>query len=479
MAEICVRAFGGSWLRSRLRDNRAYLQEFQDAIGDDARQAMLLRAGFATLQFSIRVLGILLVLLLIVGLAPWALQWTESQQATYFVAISVMATLWWVVRHSQVAGTQPNNTYGLLARCLHWLALEPAVVRHLSFDLECQFALPIRTSVISSASNAADPAGGAVYICGLARSGTTMLLLILEKIDNFRSLTYRDMPFVLAPNLWRKITGLAPKQVVPTERAHGDGIQIGFDSPEGFEEVFWRTFGSCKPSHQCMCVDEPTPEILESFANYRALVANSTRQQALSQGGLRRYLSKNNNNLMRLRSLSLDTTATIFLVYRNPIDTARSLHRQHKMFLSAQTTDPFTRTYMDWLAHHEFGQGHLPFNFALPAMDTTLEPSDLNYWLDYWIAVHQHILAQTEVRLHLVNHDAMRAHPAAMLTAIFEEIGISADAASLGQLIAAPAVPTSDVDFCPKRLEQALATYRELLDNNKNLLIATDSSEPI
>lgn len=351
-----------------------------------------------------------------------------------------------------------NHTYGRLERWLHWLALEPATVRHLAFDLECQYALPNRTDLTSAA-----PA--AVYVCGLARSGTTMLLHILSEIDTFRSPTYRDMPFVLAPNLWKRITRHAPRQAFATERAHGDGIHVDFDSPEGFEEVFWRTFSKSMPSTRCLSVEEPTFKTLAAFADYRAIVANPRTEP---HSTLRRYLSKNNNNLLRLRSLSADPTATVLLVYRNPVATARSLHHQHQRFCAAQESDRFTRTYMSWLAHHEFGLDHLPFCFAVPEMDTSLTPDDPNYWLDYWNAVYQHVLTLTNLTLHFVNHDALCAEPVSTLTAIFSVLGVQADTATLAQRITTPKTESDD-GFRPELLQRAAATYQALLDSSNNI----------
>jgi hypothetical protein len=161
-----------------------------------------------------------------------------------------------------------GNAYGILERWLHWIALEPASVRHLAFELERQFALPKRPIPATSSDKIADPADGAVYVCGLARSGTTMLLHILDEIDAFRSLTYRDMPFVLAPNLWKQITRHSQKQSVTTERAHGDGILVDFDSPEGFEEVFWHTFGTRTSDPRCLGFDIPSAEVLAAFADF-------------------------------------------------------------------------------------------------------------------------------------------------------------------------------------------------------------------
>ncbi len=364
---------------------------------------------------------------------------------------------------------EPDSSYGLLDRCLHWLALEPSVVRHMAYDLEYLFAMP-QQDKDADTNVESDPAARAVYVCGLARSGTTIMLRILDEIETFRSLTYRDMPFVLAPNLWQLITKHSQSTAVAAERSHRDGIHIHFDSPESFEEVFWRTFGTRTSDQTCLGFAEPTSEVLKTFANFRALVANSKRQPALAHGGLRRYLSKNNNNLLRLRSLSIDPTATILLVFRNPIDTARSLHRQHINFCEVHRVDPFARNYMTWLGHHEFGTEHLPFSFALAEMDNTLNPADLNYWLDYWTAVHKYILAQTDLRLHLINHEAMRSKPKAALDAIFAVLKIDADTTMLAQQIIPIASSADDTGFSSALLERAFDAYQALLASHKSVL---------
>ena len=45
-----------------------------------------------------------------------------------------------------------------------------------------------------------------VFITGLPRSGTTMLLEYIYNSENFSSLKYLDMPFVMSPNFYSKIS---------------------------------------------------------------------------------------------------------------------------------------------------------------------------------------------------------------------------------------------------------------------------------
>lgn len=148
---------------------------------------------------------------------------------------------------------------------------------------------------------------------------------------------------------------------------------------------------------------------------------------------------------MRIASLCADPSAHVLLAYRDPVDTARSLYLQHQRFCEAQATERFTRKYMGWLAHHEFGLDHLPFAFARPQMTPGLQPEDPNYWLDYWCAVHHHILLQKAHNLQLVSHDALCSQPARVLGRVFETLSLQADAAMLAKMVRANSSTSADL----------------------------------
>lgn len=305
-----------------------------------------------------------------------------------------------------------SQHYGWLARALHWFALEQLFVQRVAFDLDCDLTLP---PAPPEGWLGKGPGDRPVYICGLARSGTTLLLELLAQMPEFRSQTYRDMPFVLAPNLWAKLRGNRAPKAALAERAHGDGVLVGYDSVESFEEVFWRVFAPAKNQDpKCHNSGGLTPEVMAQFANFRAIVANPKAKPKLP--AWRRYLSKNNANLLRLDALLADETAVVLLAFRDPIATARSLFQQHQSFLAAGD-DRFVQRYMGWLGHFEFGPDHRPLAIALSGMNPQLAPNDPNYWLDYWLAIYRFVLSKLAqaptARLVLVGHDTLRADPAA------------------------------------------------------------------
>lgn len=337
-----------------------------------------------------------------------------------------------------------RRDYSLVDRLLHRLALLPAVAE-LSFDLD-QRASHARTL---AGAQAARPH---VFISGLARAGTTILLRTLHERGNFRSLTYRDMPFPLAPNLWRRASGRWRRDQAESERPHGDGIAVSADSPEALEELFWRL--NCGPDYitrDALIPHAPDREVITRFRAYvAAILASGDDPDAL-------YLSKNNNNILRLPALrEAFPHAWLLIPIRDPAAHALSLWKQHWRFSALQAQDRFTRSYMDWLAHHEFGLGHRPFRLGRgPAPG--LKPDEPDYWLDLWIDVHRALIEQADERTIFVAQEDLCILPTAWHH-LAERIGVPPGGRPDFRL---PPPPDPDA-FEPLRLRRATALYHSL-----------------
>ena len=482
VVELCLGLMKGGWVKHEVSSILLNLQNISKAERDEDKQRLLISGGISTLRFSLLFASFLLLLVVIVFFFPWVFSWEGPKETEYLIAITVIGTICGALRvwyGSRSAKREASfNDYSLLDRWLHWLALEPLVVRRVSFEMECQSALPNKRERGLPGDATADASDRAVYVCGLARSGTTMLLQFLDLTESFRSLTYRDMPFVLAPNFWRKLNRHSSREANLKERAHGDEVLVGYDSPESFEEVFWRTFGnSAQVKYGSYGSDEVDGDTLEKFADYRALVANPKPEARGNTAGPKRYLSKNNNNLLRLRSLAADPTSTILLVYRNPVDTARSLYRLHQTFTTYD--DKFIQRYMGWLGHYEFGPNHLPLSIAVPYMNPSLKPDEPDYWLDYWKAVYSYVLDQEDVGFHLVNHDQMRESPRQMLDAIFMLLGEEVNTTQMATQVrpGKPSAPPSE--FSSELLASANETYTRLTKSKLNVYGPITKNEKI
>ena len=242
------------------------------------------------------------------------------------------------------------NNYSWLEQKLHKFALSSQFMREATFDFES-------TNIASL-----DETGDHVFITGLARSGTTILLNALYKSNIFASLSYADMPFVLAPNLWSKIS-FNKKNLELKERAHRDGIKVSKESPEAFEEVFWKTFS-----------DEEYEELEDKF---RVYVRNIIRKYKKE-----RYLSKNNQNIKRVKLItSIFSNSRILIPFREPIQHAYSLLTQHKKFIEDSKNDKFIGKYMKWIGHTEFGPNYIPIQNQNLNYQNDLE---INHWIEQW-----------------------------------------------------------------------------------------------
>lgn len=325
--------------------------------------------------------------------------------------------------------------YSALDRLLHRLALASPMRAEMLHDLE-------RGMYLSSAP--ADE-GRHVFVCGLARAGTTILMRELHRSGAFGSLTYADMPFVLAPNLWRRLSARGVNPGVRAERAHGDGIEVDQNSPEALDEVYWRVFaGDDYIRTDRLIQHRPDGDALSGYRDLIRLVLRHT--------GKRRYLAKNNNHILRLGALAQAFPDSLFLVpVRAPVAHAQSLLSQHRRFAAS---DPFTQSYMRWLGHHEFGATHRPFawNGAAEAGD----PDTPGYWLAQWVSAHRSLLeiAGTHANVRIVPSDQLARDPA-LWPAIAQAAGI--DPAPLQEIRAMPergdGASTAEAD----------ALYRELI----------------
>lgn len=269
------------------------------------------------------------------------------------------------------------DEYSVLSKALHHLALGRSFrIAEASFDVEWASQ---RKETASSLD------GMHLFIAGLARAGTTILMRSLYETGAFCSLTYRDMPFVLAPNLWAKITNCYRKEMDAEQRAHGDGIMVDFDSPEALEEVFWRVFtGGNYIQNDCLLPTKVNGEVIEKFRHYISLI--------MKKYGRRRYLSKNNNNLLRIGTIrEAFPNAKILIPFRDPRQQALSLLKQHRLFCKQHVKNPFSKSYMTWLVHHEFGGDHRPFVWGAELSKPYI-PEKLEYWLAQWTGVYSHLL---------------------------------------------------------------------------------------
>lgn len=331
------------------------------------------------------------------------------------------------------ASSSDAAAYSRADRLLHRLALGWAGAIETSFDLEW--------AAFGKAASAI-PVERPIFVCGLARAGTSLVTRTIAAAPGLASPRYRDMPFPLAPNGWARLAGR--RRLAAAPRGHGDGLGHDLDTPEAIEEAFWRCFeGGRYLRPEGLAPVPPERGTLARFRRYMALV--------LLAGGGRRYVSKNNNNILRVASLAGAFPDALFVhPFRHPAAQAASLERQHVRAVERQKADPFRLRYAEWLGHHEFGLGRRPF----------LLPGGGGGWLGTWSAVYRHLLDQPEGvrgRQFFLDYDTLCRSPERVLGALGRFLGT-------GRLDADVRASTDDAGAIPPDVQDI---YRRLREREK------------
>lgn len=278
-----------------------------------------------------------------------------------------------------------GSNYSMFSKVIHRLYLGNIFLAEGSYELEKIIFWPQVKNFIFK---------DIVLITGLARAGTTNLFNKIHETQEFASLTYSNMPILLMPNFWKKFDNSANSQKV--KRAHNDGLEISTQSPEAFDEFFWKVkLKNCYITEANLKIHSLNEDEIDEYLKYIKLVCFSFEKK--------RYLSKNNNSILRLKSLleKIDNLKVI-LVFRDPLSHAYSLYNQHQHFLKLQKNDSFAIEYLNFLGHHEFGNGLKSFQIKIENVKYA-NPDSINYWLQVWESYYKYIIENFGDKVHVIS----------------------------------------------------------------------------
>lgn len=237
-----------------------------------------------------------------------------------------------------------------------------------------------------------------IYIAGLARAGSTMLLEILSWHADTVSHRYRDYPAVHIPAMWNWFVdraGNGPETRL--QRAHGDGIEVTSNSPEAFEEIIWMAF--FRNLH--------TPSVANTLGGdvenrpFEAFYRDHVRKLLRVRGGSR-YVAKGNYNVTRLEYLlKLFPDARYVIPVREPTWHVASLMRQHALFCRVERDDRRILRRMQRAGHFEFGLDRRPINTGDRCAVRRIlklweEGREVEGWARYWSHVYGHVAERLE-----------------------------------------------------------------------------------
>ncbi len=339
-----------------------------------------------------------------------------------------------------------KKKYNFLEKSLHYFILNNHFVSDFIFDLEKKLFL--KDNDYKNEKH--------IFISGLARSGSTLLLNILHQNNNFCSLTYNDMPMILGLNLWSKYFKKKTKLIKLEKRAHDDLISINIHSPEAFEEVFWKYVLKNNYITKNYIIDTAiSDEILLEYSRFINLICIKYKKN--------NYLSKNNNSIFRIEKILKNFNQSFFIIpFRDPLSHAFSLMSQHNKFIKLQNEDSFVKKYMNWLGHHEFGLNHKMFMFK--NNKNNFNQNSINYWLDIWINYYEYILgifnnSTNKKRIIFINYNKLCENKNNYLKNIFSKIGIY-DLNNSIEIITNKKYKTTNID--KTKLEYANYIYSKL-----------------
>ncbi len=308
--------------------------------------------------------------------------------------------------------------YSPIDKLLHYIFLGNKNISQFTFRIELMLnRKKLKSSVVSQN----------VYISGMARAGTTVLMQYLGELEEFKSLSYRNLPFLFMPKTWPKL--VSNKKSQEKERFHQDGVKHSLNSYEALEEPFFRNnLGELYIKDDKIIKHELNQKIFKKYNAFRRLIA-----------GNKIYLAKNNNHLLRAESLhQLDdkhSNKTITIIpFRDPYEQANSLLKQHKLLSKLQQEDTFTLDYMDFLVHHEFGL-HCKIPLLIDRDINSilnLDKNSIDYWIEIWYIFHNQIFTifKGAENIHFICYENFVSNPKKSLETLLSKVHLPKELAN-------------------------------------------------
>ncbi len=229
-----------------------------------------------------------------------------------------------------------------------------------------------------------------IYIIGVARAGTTIILEMLSKHPDLASHKYKHIPMPYLPNWFSRIAKKTKIYTKPIERLHKDGIIVTRESPEVIEEAFWQQFFD-------NLHNENTSNIINgsvSNPKFEKFYRNHIRKLMINQN-CSRYLAKNNYNITRSEYLlRLFPSSKILLIIRNPVNHIASLIKQTKLYIKMEQKNPILSDWLRIIGHHEFGHRQVCINVGNSGLIRKIrklwrnKKTYVKGWAYYWSSIY-------------------------------------------------------------------------------------------
>jgi len=269
-----------------------------------------------------------------------------------------------------------------------------------------------------------------VFVCGLARSGSTLLHEVLAAHPGVATHRIKDYPMIFTPFWWRRATTRAP-MAPARERPHQDKMMITTESPDSIEEMLWMAFF---PRCHISSVDMRLGSNVR-HRDFESFYSNHIRKLLLAERATR-YVAKANYHVARLPYLlRLFPDARFIIPVRSPVAHIASLVRQQRLFSEGHRAVSKSLAVMQRSGHFEFGLDRRPMNLGdrervQKILDAWAVGEEVRGWAIYWDMVYRYLAELLEsneaVRAAslIVRFETLCEHPAASLQAALDHCGL-------------------------------------------------------
>lgn len=271
-----------------------------------------------------------------------------------------------------------------------------------------------------------------IYITGLARAGTTIILEMLSQHPDVATHRYLHMVLPYTPHWTQLVANLTPLMTSPVERLHQDGIVVTRDSSEAVEEIFWQKF--FENTH-----DEANSNILDTYTqnpNFETFYQEHIKKLLINQNATR-YLAKNNYNVARMEYLqNLFPDVKFIIVIRDPFSHVASLTKQDRILRELERDDPRLLDWTKIIGHREFGSARVCINLdnseTIQRIRQLWSQRDtyINGWAVYWAEMYSYIHGKLQSNPNLakasliVRYEDLCESPEMMIDRIIDHIEV-------------------------------------------------------
>ena len=232
-----------------------------------------------------------------------------------------------------------------------------------------------------------------IYVTGLARAGTTVILEMLSKHPDVATHRYLHMVMPYVPHWMQSFADMTPLMLSPTERLHKDGMMVNRNSPEAVEEIFWQRYFENALDESKSSIMKKDTSNLEFEEFYKKHIRKLMQDQLRT-----RYAAKNNYNVSRMEYIQkIFTNVKFLIIVRNPFDHIASLAKQDSILSEVERQDPRLLDWTKIIGHREFGGAKVCINLD----DANLVQEIRNHWTDkktyvkgwakYWASIYAYV----------------------------------------------------------------------------------------